>query len=406
MAAVLSQPAVPTVAPVPVWIGRCLRLCALAGLAALVALLEGLAGSPWAPGPGKARAQDTNFFRIATGTTGGTYFPIGGLISNVVSGPPGLPSCPADGPCGVPGLIAVAQVSDGSLQNIELLREKRVEAILVQADIAFWAYTGTGQYAEREPFEDLRAIGRLYPELIHIVVAADSDIARVPDLAGRRVGLGPEGSGTLVNMRRVLAAYGLSEAEIEPYYLRPEPGGDRLRAGDIDAFGIVGGVPLLAVADLARRLPIRVLSFEDRPALRMIEEEPFLSLELLPEGTYAGVPAALTPGVGALLAVDADLDEGLVHALTRALWHPGARSVLVAGHPRGADLVPEEALSGLPIPLHPGAERYYREIDLLPHPESGEDADDGEDGAGEEGSGGGETHQNASAEGGEESPPR
>lgn len=357
------------------------RLATLALTATLMVLIDGLAGDRSPGRDGAARAQEAGFFRIATGTTGGTYFPIGGLIANVISGPPGLPDCAVGGSCGVPGLVAVAQASDGSLQNIELLRQGRVESILVQADIAYWAYTGSEQYAETEPMTGLRGIGRLYPELIHIVVPADSDIVGVADLAGRRVGMGAEGSGTLVNMRRVLAAYGLDETDIEPFYLRPEPGGDRLRAGEIDAFGIVGGVPLLAIDDLARRMPIRLLSFEDRTAVQMVEAEPFLSLELLPENTYADVPAVLTPAVGALWAVDETLDEELAFGLTRALWHPASLAVLAAGHPRGGDLHPEEALKGLPIPLHPGAERYYRETGLLPDPEAETLEDNAPDGA-------------------------
>src|SRR3546814_20029794 len=94
-----------------------------------------------------------------------------------------------------------------------------------------WAYTGTEMYADQEPAGDLRAIARLYDELVHIVVPADSDVKTVADLRGKRVSLGDKGSGTLIDMRLILAAYDLSEQEIEPFYLKPEPSSDMLQIG-------------------------------------------------------------------------------------------------------------------------------------------------------------------------------
>ncbi len=208
---------------------------------------------------GLAYAQDINFFRIGTGAIGGTYFAIGGMLASAISNPPGSRPCDQGGACGVPGLVAVAQSTQGSVENVEAIADGRIESALVQADVAYWAYHGTGMFRDRGALSNLRAVANLFPSTIHIVVRRDSFIGGVSDLGGRRVSLGEEGSGTLVDARTILAGYGISEAVIEPFYLRPGPASDRLFDGDIDAFFMVGGVPVGTIVDLAARLPIRLL---------------------------------------------------------------------------------------------------------------------------------------------------
>lgn len=313
---------------------------------------------------GLAVAQDIRFFRIGTGTTGGTYFPIGGIIANAISNPPGSPDCDRGGSCGVPGLIAVAQASSGSVENVRSVVEGTIESGLIQADVAYWAYTGTAMYESEEPAGDLRAIARLYDELLHIVVPADSGIESVADLAGKRVSLGDEGSGTLIEMRLVLDAYGLSEDEIEPFYLRPEPSSDMMLNGELDAYAFIGGAPLLAVEDLARRMPIRLIPFTDEDAAALVEENPFLETATIPAGTYKDVAATTTLSVAALWVTSASVDARIVEGITRALWHPTTQVLLENGHPRGREIELDQAVTGVPIPLHPGAVRFYEEAGL------------------------------------------
>src|SRR5690348_13236880 len=119
---------------------------------------------------GAARAQDKDkenalrYFRIGTGATGGTYYPIGTTPANAISNPPGSRPCDRGGACGVPGLIATAQTTQGSVQNLEELMAGRFDAALCQADIAYWAFRGEGIYHGRKPFDTLRLIATLYPE--------------------------------------------------------------------------------------------------------------------------------------------------------------------------------------------------------------------------------------------------
>lgn len=328
--------------------------------------LAGAAGLALCAAAGRpVSAQDLKFFRIATGTTGGTYFPIGGLIANAISNPPGSRPCEKGGSCGVPGLIAVAQATIGSVENIDLLRVNGADAALAQADVAYWAYTGTGTYAGKVPFESLRSIGTLYTEAVHIVVRADSDIHAIPDLKGKIVSVGEEGSGTLVDVRVVLAAYGLKESDLQPRYLKPGTGADRLVRGEVDAFCIVGGHPVAAVSDVAGKVPIRLLPIEGPPADALRKAERFFIDTTIPADAYPWVPATRVLSVGAEFLVRADRDEDLVHAITRALWNDTTRRLLADGHPRGRALDPAKAVASISVPLHPGAERYYREAGLI-----------------------------------------
>ena len=331
---------------------------------ALLSAVLAVAAISAAP-PAVAADDEIRFFRIGTGTTGGTYFPIGGIIANAISRPPGAPPCEQGGSCGVPGLIAVAQASSGSVENIESIRTGIAESGLTQADIAYWAFTGTGLYEDEGPMEELRAIGHLYNELIHIVVPAGSDIHSIADLRARRVSLAEEGSGTLIDAREVLLAHGLSEDDVQAYYLHPERASDAMLAGELDAFVFVGGVPLLAIEDLARRMPIRLLPFDGEAAQRLRRDLPFFTSAVFPENAYQGVLPVPTVAVGAMWVTSAAVDADLIHGITRALWHETTAALLAEGHPRGGAIQLDNALRGIPIPLHPGAAAYYEEVGLL-----------------------------------------
>ena len=169
---------------------------------------------------GAALAQQA-FFRIGTGGTGGTYYPIGGLIANAISG--------QDGGKGVAGLVSTAVASNGSVANVNAIQGGSSESGFTQSDVAYWAYTGTGLYEGKPKVQDLRLIATLYPETVHIVARKDANIKSVADLKGKRVSIDEPGSGTIVDSRLVLAAFGITEKDIKPEYLKPGPAGDRLQ---------------------------------------------------------------------------------------------------------------------------------------------------------------------------------
>jgi TRAP transporter TAXI family solute receptor len=306
------------------------------------------------------------YFRIGTGSIGGTYFPIGGLIASIVSNPPGSRDCDVGGSCGVPGLIAVAQSTDGSIANVAGVLTGTLEAGLCQADIAYWAFTGGGPLAGDGPRPELRALGALYPEDLHIVVRADSDISVIQDLRGRRVAIGARGSGSSADAELLLGAFGLSLAEVEPVYLEPGAAVDEIRANQLDALIFVGGYPLAAISDLAREVAIRLLPIAGDAAAILQRDNPFFIASVLPAEVYPAVPNTPTLSVESLLIVADSMEESLAYGVVSALWHESSRALLDRGHPSGRLIRLDTALTGVPIPLHPGAERYYRERELMP----------------------------------------
>ena len=154
------------------------------------------------------------------------------------------------GSCGVPGVVATAVASNGSVANINGIQSGRMESGFTQSDVAYWAYTGTGMYEGKPKVADLRLIANLYPETIHLVARKGASIKSVADLKGKRVSLDEPGSGTLIDARTILAAYGLTK-DINPEYLKPNQAGDKMKDGALDAFFFVGGYPAGAISELA-----------------------------------------------------------------------------------------------------------------------------------------------------------
>jgi len=347
--------------------------------------------------PALARAdEELRFFRIGTGATTGTYFQIGGMLANIISKPPGSRDCDQGGSCGVPGLVAVAQATPGSAANAAEVSAGELESALVQADIAHWAYAGSWPKdpscapepeqapggaasvpavpppaipAPPGPLKNLRAIAALFPEYVHVVVRAESDIRHLADLKDKRVALGETGSGTLIDARLVLEAAGLSECDLKPSYQRLSQAAEALRRGEIDALFLVAGYPVPAVADLASLAKMRLVPVPAGTARALHAKYRFFAAGSIPGATYPGIDKE-TPSVAvtALWVVRSSAPEDLVYAITSALWQPASRRILDSGHPAGKRIRLADALDGFDLPLHPGAARYYRELGLVTKP--------------------------------------
>lgn len=313
-----------------------------------------------------AAAQDPQFFRIGTGGTAGTYYPIGGLIANAISNPPGSRACDDGGSCGHPGLIASALAANGSVANINAIAGGSLESGFSQSDVATWAQTGTGIWEGREAVADLRAIANLYPETIHLVARADSGIKSVADLKGKAVSLDEPGSGTLVDARIILGAYGLTEGDINASFLKPDQAADRMRDGAMDAFFFVGGFPAGAIAELASQEKIILVPISGEEATKLTGEYTFFAQNTVPAGTYEGVTEDVTTlSVGAQWVTNASQPDDLIYGITAALWNDNTRRLLDSGHQKGKQMTLETALDGVGIPLHPGAEKFYREKGMI-----------------------------------------
>lgn len=310
-------------------------------------------------------AQDIRFFTIGTGGTAYTYYPVGGVIANAISKPPGSRECGEGGSCGVEGLIASAVSSRGSVDNINAILSGLRDSGFAQSDVAYWAYTGTGTMEGKEPATELRTIAALFEEHIHLVALSDSDINSVADLAGKRVSLDEPGSGTYVDANLILEANGLSAEDLTPEALKGNAAADALRNGRIDAYFVVAGYPTGSLVELASAVDIKLVPIDGAGAASLTEQYGFFAQSEIPAGTYEGVDAVSTVSVGAQWYTSASQDEDLIYEITKALWNDESRRLLDISHAKGRSITPDTALSGVGVPLHAGAERFYREAGLI-----------------------------------------
>ena len=315
-----------------------------------------------------ASAQAPQFFRIGTGSAGGTYYPIGGIIANAISCPPGARCNEAGATDGVPGLVAVAQATQGSVQNVNLIQAGNAESGFVQSDVTHWSYTATGLFEGRPKLDRLRFIAHLFPEHIHAVVRKDSPIQRFEDLRGKRIAIGLQASGARIGSELILAAYGLqANRDFTPEYLNQAQGTERMQDRGLDATMTVVGYPAAAISEFCARTGCRILPVLPEAASRVIERAPFYAPGVIPRTAYEGLEADTpTLTVGALWLVRDSVPDDLVYGITRALWSDVTRGLLDRGHAKGREIVRERALLGRGVvPFHPGAEKFYREAGLL-----------------------------------------
>ena len=311
--------------------------------------------------------EGIRFFRIGTGSTSGTYFPVGGIIASAISNPPGSRACDKGGSCGVPGLIAVAQSTQGSVENVKKIQAGQLDSGFSQSDIAYWAYHGEGQFSEEGPQSNLRSIANLFPESVQIVVSTRAGILRVADLKGKRISVDRVGSGSHTDALLILKAFGLGPDNMELANLSLGDAADQIRAGELDGLIIVAGTPTIGVTQLANESLITLVSFTEAEMEQLKTAYPFFSKSTVESGTYFNVPYTHTLAVGAQWLVSAEVDDDLVYDITTALWHSNMQRLLYEGHQQGQHISLETALEGVSSPpLHPGAARYYREKGMLP----------------------------------------
>ena len=299
--------------------------------------------------------------RIGTGSATGFYYPLGNGIAQILNS--AAHACQKKAVCALPPLLAVAQLSGGSKANVESLARNATELGLVQADIAYAAYSGDVNFGFDIPYTCLRVISNLYPEYLHVIVHRDSDIKTISDLRGRRVALNDPGSGTLQTARQVLDAAAITEAELEPLYLQSDMAVQEFIEGRIDAFFMVMGAPAKALLALSSHRPIRLVPITESIAKQVTRRQPYLIYESLPASTYADIGEVKTLAVAAQLIAHAELDEDLVYELSQLLWRYDTLTSLTKIQP---DVYLGTALSGhgLALPLHPGALRHFQERGL------------------------------------------
>lgn len=288
---------------------------------------------------------------IATGGTGGVYYPTGGGYAQVIDQ-------------FVDGYTATVEATNASVDNVAFISRGDADLALALADTVLAAYQGTGDFGEGgslPQLPNLRAITVAYTNAVHVITRADSDINSLQDLVGKRVSVGAPGSGTEVSAQTILEAVGITYDDFTVQRLGANETADALRDGSIDAGFWSGGMPTGAVMSLAETHDIKLVPVSDEEFEQIHAADPTLIRYTFPADGYRGVGETPSIGTPNLLIVAAEMDEELAYEFTKALFEH--IDIVRAIHPSANETVPETALDS-PIPLHPGAIRYYEEIGL------------------------------------------
>ncbi len=284
---------------------------------------------------------------VATGGTGGVYYPMGGGIAELINN-------------NIEGYNAVAEVTGASVENMGLISRGDSDLALALADTVYQAYTGTGSFDGRQ-IADARALVALYPNAVQIVTLAGSGIETLADLAGKRVSVGAPGSGTEVSAATILAANGLTYDDIDEQRLNFNETADALRDGDIDAGFWSVGPPTSSILNLAATADVVIVPLSQAEIDAAVAAEPTFAPYALAAGLYeADAPETQTISTPNALVVNAAMDEELAYQITKTIFEKV--DDLRAIHPAANDTTVEFTMTALPIPLHSGALRYFEEI--------------------------------------------
>ncbi|MCP4718405.1 MAG: TAXI family TRAP transporter solute-binding subunit [Desulfobacteraceae bacterium] len=315
-------------------------------------LVLALAGMLFA---GQIFAADRIFFGIATGGTGGTYYPLGGMLAQMISNKTVING---------KKLSATAETGNASVANATLLSRKGIESAFVAADILDAAYKGTKQFKGKN-LKNIRALGALYPETVQLVVRANAGVSTFTDLKGKSISSGSPGSGQWQLLGDLLASFGLDrKTDISEDYSSFSQSVEKIKDGNLDASLITAGSPTASVLELANHHEIKILPLTGPAIAKLQKVQPYYANAVLPANTYKGQNTDVkTIAVRAIWATHDGLDETIAYNVVKALYEN--TETLAKVHVKGKEISLAKALESISIPLHPGAEKYYREKGLI-----------------------------------------
>lgn len=300
--------------------------------------------------------------RIGTGGTAGTYFPIGSVIADAINN---IKLVNDDQNTPAPKLVAIAQRSSGSVSNVTDMNNGLLDVAFAQANVIHWAYNGTGPFKNQKPNRNLKGLAALYLESLHLVVRYDAPIENVYDLVGKNVSLDEIGSGTQLDIQTILQAYQLEISSLNAVYLKTSDAIDRIRNNELDAFFLLAGYPVNAVAQLVEEGKARIIPITGAPVDSILESIPYFTIDEIPNNTYGNTESIQTIGVPAQMVIDGRIPSTTAYRITKALWSKSNLKALCDAHPKGCEIRPSSALRGMHILLHTGARQLYEEHGLI-----------------------------------------
>ncbi|MCM3691124.1 TAXI family TRAP transporter solute-binding subunit [Neobacillus niacini] len=292
--------------------------------------------------PANDAEEKPQFISILTGGTGGTYYPLGGSFAEIIKDETGIDTN--------------AETSGASAENMTTLKNGDAEIAFSQTDIASYAVDGKLMF-ENNKVDNVKAIATLYPETIQIVTTKESGITSVEDLKGKKVSVGAPGSGTVANAEQILEVHGMTFADIEKQDLSFDESTQGIQDGTIDAAFVTAGTPTGAVESLGATEDVVIVPIEQDKIDSLIEKYPFYVKEEIPSGTYGLESAVTTVAVQAMLVASAELSENVVYEITKAIFE----NLDKVTHAKGKLIKVENALNGVGIDVHPGAQKYFDE---------------------------------------------
>lgn len=288
------------------------------------------------------------FISIATGGTGGVYYPYGGGLAEIWTRH-------------VTGVQAVAEVTGASVENTRLVN--RGESLIgeIMNDVAYQAYYAEGRFKGKP--QKILAMFQMYPHHYHIVALKGSGIKSIYDIKGKRVSVGAPGSGTEFKTNLVFKVLGISYDDFKVHRLSFTEQASALKDGTIDVGIWDVAAPTSSIMDLATTRDIVLISFSDKDIEKIVKAYPFYAPFVMPPGIYKGQDYPVkNPSVWNTVICNANMSEDLVYRLVKALFQH--KDYLEKIHPFAKYTTPENAIIASPIPLHPGAIKYYRELGL------------------------------------------
>ncbi len=298
---------------------------------------------------GTAAVGAQEFINILTGGTSGVYYPLGVALSEIYAE-------------NIDGSRTQVQATKASVENLNLLQQGKGELAFALGDSVQSGWDGLEEAGFPQPLTDLRAIAAIYPNYVQIVASAESGIVTLEDVAGRSMSVGAPASGTELNARAIFEAAGMSYDDLGKLeYLPYAESAELIKNRQLDSTLQSSGLGVAFIKDLTATMDINIVAI---PA-EVVETigAPYVAA-VIPAGTYDGQDEDVpTAAIGNILVSHAGVSDELAYQMTRLLFENLDR--LKASHAAAAAIDPAKATEGLSIPLHPGAERYYREAGLL-----------------------------------------
>lgn len=296
-----------------------------------------------------AESLDDLFITIATGGTSGVYYPLGAGFGSILEEKLNVET--------------TVQATQASVENVNLILSNRAELALITGDTAFQAYEGVGPFEDEGPKKDLRSIAALYPNYLHIVTTVDSDIESFYDLKGKKVAVGAPNSGTELAAQVLFEGHEMSYDDITPDYLSFAESVEQMKNGLIDAAILSSGIPNSGLMDLDTTHGIKLIPIEEEAMNYLTDNYSYLNETIIPANSYSVDKDVPTLDITNALIANINLTEDQVYEITKTLFE--SLDELVETHSSAEDIRLENATTGLSIPLHPGAEKYYKEVGVL-----------------------------------------